>query len=227
MGATPQRLPAQTLSGFEPKRPLNQAQTRNRKDGENAGRTVEGHLVEGNRTPMAGVGFLRHLEDRAEPPDDPRPSRPRFRPPVSCTPRRPAGSLSPVPTADRRLTRSGQQLPAADQEPTLFQRGEPLTNPLGCRLGPLDARGGAWPANGPRRLPGAPGAPAAPLAPRGRPAALLSLGVSLRVGTGTPFAETLLLPRRSPVGPSVFAAGLAVLVGTALPVFSRAGWLGE
>lgn len=71
-GATPQRLPAQTLSGFEPKRPLNQAQTRNRKDGE--ARQWRGTSWRERALPMAGVGFLRQLEDRAEPPTtlDPR-----------------------------------------------------------------------------------------------------------------------------------------------------------
>ena len=54
---TPQGLPAQTLSGFEPKRPLNQAQTRTRRYGENAGKTVEGHLLEENRGPHGGSWF--------------------------------------------------------------------------------------------------------------------------------------------------------------------------
>lgn len=149
---------------------------------------------------------------------------------ASCEPDSPGGrrgSLSPVPTADRRLTCSGQQLPAADQEPTLFQRRrQTLNQPTGMSPGPPDTRGGAWPgqwaaapSRGSRRACGSFGA-------EGTSGGLAEPGVSLRVGTGTPFTETFPLPRRRPVGPSVFAAGSAALVGTAHPCsVVPAGWV--
>ena len=134
-GPTSRWLPAQTLSGFEPKRPLNQAQTRTRRDGENTGKTVEGHLVEENRGPHGGSWFPPTVgrQSRA-----PRTTLAAGWPPVSWTPRtagrepvsRPHGGQAPGP------------LQAADPEPTLFRRGRALTQPP--RMSPAAERPGQW-----------------------------------------------------------------------------------
>lgn len=94
--------------------------------------------MEENRGPHGGSWLLQQLEDRAEPPDDPRGRL------ASCELDSAGlrGTCLPSPFADRRQLAPSRRL---IREPTLFWRGELLTQPT--RMSP--AVGAAGPVAGP------------------------------------------------------------------------------